>query len=694
MSFWKWVFAVVAGILLSACGGGGGDDAGPATLGVFSIRTAGGMGGLQGGYGGNGGWITAIKEGGSGDLRVVRSGIVDASFTPGDISVNLGANPLIITTDTVISVVTTVPPAGTPYLLTNSDSLYISDGDKLTGSRPPVTGLRVADGATVTFVQNALAWSRLRLAGDVENHGTITTADVSPLQRGHLELSCGRYTGSGIIDTGGRGLGQNGGNIFLKATSTIHQKGRISTVGAATEGGLAGAGGDVELYSRGALENTGPIDTAGGTAVSGTGGRGGYIDLVGYHALSNTGRLNSTGGTGAAGGGDGGGIWLEVYTEGDLRSTGELVSSGGASSGGNGGHGGEVDIYAYGGSIRHNASVHTAGGDSQSGHGGQGGYIIYGTFQGWNVATEPGDILVSGNLTTTGGSAGPTGDGGNGGTIDFYLGNFAEANPALEKNQRLALLGYQSLDTRGGDGNFGGSGGQVHLLGDHGYVNPGVLTNEAEIFSRGGNVAPGANIKSAHGGKGGDVYLETYADPLNAANSKGTKLSNVGRIDAAGGEGWGANGTYWWAGGAGEVFLYGAQALTNSGQIVARGGNDNSNNGGGTGFGGEGNWITLMADGPLVNSGRIDAGGGYGEYRGGSAGEIYLLGRQSLSNSGDIYARGGDARTSLFGSLGGDGGWVDIGLLGRTGKVTNTGSVFVRGGAGSTPGFDGSASID
>jgi hypothetical protein len=502
-------------------------------------------------------------------------------------------------------------------------------------------------------------------------------------------MACGQYVGSGTIDTAGHNAGQNGGNVFLYATLAIQQQGQIRTAGAATASGQAGAGGAVELYAGAALENIGGIDTAGGAATSGRGGNGGYIDLVGYYSLRNAGRLSSIGGAGAAGGGIGGWIWLEVYTEGDLRSAGEIVSSGGDSSGGAGGHGGEVDIYAYGGSIRNNAAISAGGGEGEGGHGGNGGYIIFGTFQGWNVATPPGDILVSGNLNTSGGSSGPTGNGGNGGSIDFYIGNYAEANADLEQNQQLALLGYQSLAAGGGAGNYGGSGGTLQMLCDNGYVNPGPLTNEAEIITRGGSVAAGAVILPAHGGAAGDVYLEAYADPLNAANSKGTKLSNVGGVDATGGEGLESDGTYDWAGGAGEVLFYGAEGLSNRGEIVARGGDDRGNDEGVTGFGGKGGWITLMADGPLINSGRVDAGGGDGQYRGGNAGYIYLLGRQSLSNTGDSHARGGNARTSLFGSLGGAGGWVDIGLLGGTGNVNNSGSVFVQGGAGSMPGVNG-----
>jgi hypothetical protein len=658
------------------------------------MHAGGGNGGLQGGLGGNGGWVTAVKEGGTGDLMVVRSGVVDAAFTPSVPSVSLGSNPLAITADSVIAVATVVPPAGTPYLLANDSSLYISDGEKLQGNRPPITGLRIAPGVTVTLGLNHPSWSRLSLANDVENHGTITTEDVNALQRGHLELSAAGYLGSGTIDAGGRTDGQSGGTVFLYMTGDILQHGQIRTTGASAASGQAGAGGAVELYAGAALENTGSINTAGGEAGGGTGGNGGYIDLVGYYGLRNAGRLYSTGGAGATGGGNGGWIWLEVYTEGELRSAGDIDSSGGSSLGGNGGNGGEMDIYAYGGSIRHNGNLMSGGGDSQGGHGGNGGYFIFGTFQGWNVATAPGDILVSGHLVSAGGSAGPVGNGGNGGTFDFYIGNFAEENPALEQNQRLALLGYQSLDARGGDGNFGGSGGEVQLLCDYGYANPGQLTNEAEIVTRGGSAAAGSAILPAHGGKAGDVYLEAYADPQKAANPLGTRVINAGSIDAAGGEGVESDGLYWWAGSAGYVLLYGAEGLTNSAEIIARGGDDRGADGGATGFGGGGNWIVLMADGPLINSGRLDASGGHGEYRGAGAGEVYLNGRQDVSNSGDIHARGGNARTSLFGSLGGDGGWVEIGLLGGTGKVTNSASVFLQGGAGATPGVSGNLTVD
>jgi hypothetical protein len=683
------LLALLGTLLFSACGGDRGGDSEPQLQGIFSLHTAGGSGGLHGGYGGNGGFISILKEGGIGDLMIARSGKVDAAFTPSSLSINLGSNPLIITSDTVISIVTIVPPEGTPYLLANNSSLYISDGEKLTGNRQPVTGLRVLAGATLTLGPNFSTWSRLVIPGHVENHGVITTKDISALQRGHLELSTAKYLGTGKIDTVARVDGQSGGNVFVYATGDIIHTGLITTAGASAETGQGGAGGKVEIYAGAVLENTGPIETSGGNAVSGVGGEGGYIDLVGYYGLRNSGYLSTVGGDGATRGGNGGWIWLEVYTEGDLRSVGDINSSGGDSNVGKGGDGGEVDIYAYGGTLRHNAELHTAGGSSQNGHGGQGGSIIFATFQGWNVATPPGDILVSGNLATAGGSAGSTGNGGNGGSVDFYLGNYAEENPTLEKNQRLALLGYQNLDAGGGSGNFGGSGGDVLLLSDHGYSNPGLLSNEAEIVTRGGSVAAGSVILPAHGGKGGNVYLEAYADPVNSANPRGTKVNNAGTIDAVGGEGLESDGRYWWAGSGGEVVLYGADTLTNSGKIATRGGDDRGIAGGVSGFGGEGNWIVLIADGPLVNSGTLDAGGGYGEYRGGGAGGVYLLGLQRVSNSGDLYARGGNARPSLFGSRGGDGGFVEIGLLAQFGDVINTGSVFVQGGAGSMAGIDG-----
>lgn len=480
----------------------------------------------------------------------------------------------------------------------------------------------------------------------------------------------------------------------MYASTLVVNRGDILTSGMGNSLGDGGFGGDVELYGQSSLENSGVINTAGGSAsgASGLGGDGGYIDLVGDIALNNSGSLTASGGNGIDVGGLGGWVWLEVFTEGDLRNSGAIDTTGGDATAGSGGLGGEVDIYAYGGSLYHNAPVTTSGGNTTDSlaDGGNGGYIAIGTFQGWNVATPAGDLVISGSLDTSGGSAAPagSGNGGYGGTVDFYVGNYAVDDPAQELNQRLRLLGYKGIDTGGGSGNFGGSGGEVDLLCDYGYVNPANLVNEAAISTRGGSVAAGALSLPSYGGKGGDVYLEAYADPFNIANPQKTRVVNSGSIDATGGTSLEFDGSVAWGGSAGYVLLYGPEGVTNGGSITSVGGADGGTDGGATGIGGMGNWIVLFSEGPLVNTGVCDASGGAGEYRGGNGGEVHLAG-EAVSNSGAMIARGGNANPGLFGSVGGSGGYIEIASPVAGGSVTSPVSYAVSGGSGATGGSAG-----
>jgi hypothetical protein len=662
-------------LLMTACGGGGGGDvSSTSSPGIHSLVTAGGDGGENDGYGGLGGAIEIIKEGGTGDVAVLSSGEVDASFPPSSLTPDSGVNPLVIQSDTLVSVAATEPAVGIPYLQSGKEYIYISDGNGTLGNEPRVTGLVVDEGATLTLELNSTLDSSVEPAAslivtnDIDNRGTITTVDSDPTQRGHLVLKPFSYFGTGTLDTSAIQEGQSGGDVYLYATGDIVNRGAIHTLGADSSVGTAGYGGDVEMYTNGIVENSADIVTAGGRATSsvGYGGDGGYVDMVGYTGLNNAGDMNANGGNGHDGGGSGGWIWLEVYSEGDLRNSGNFTTVGGTAQIGAGGDGGEIDAYAYGGGLYSSGSMTTDGGDTDStvNDAGNGNYINLGVFPSDSLVTPPGDLSLTGSLSTAGGSvlSGGQGNGGSGGLIGVYIANYSELDPMMEQEQRLRLFNYKTLDTRGGHGNFGGSGGNVDIISDFGYDNPGNLVNEASVVTRGGDAVPNGMTIPAFGGKGGDVYIEAYADDLNDPNPQGTKVLNRRGINAVGGSNLEFDGDvdYWWAGSGGYVFLTGADSVNNSGAIAAYGGNDSGDDGGATGYGGSGGVIYLFSGRDMTNSGQCDVAGGNGEYRGGDGGEIYAVGNLNTSNNGIMIADGGMADSALFGAVDGDDGTVYV----------------------------------
>lgn len=675
------MFVLISTLLLSACGGG--DSGSNLPTGRYAIDSSGGNGGNDGAFGGNGGAVNVVKEGGAGGVALQRSGEVDAAWTPTAFAAALGATPLYVSGDVVVPVATSEPPAGTPYTRAGDQALYLADGDGNLNNDPRVTGIAIAPGARLTLAANLSPAVQLLLTGDIDNRGTLATADVDAGQRAHLQLTLHAYGGGGAIETAGHLPGQNGGNLFLSATDAILNSGALRSAGADSTAGAAGNGGNVELYAQERLENRGAIVANGGTAAAGSGGAGGYADLVGYYGLSNDGAITTRGGAGTSGG-NGGWIWLEAYTRGAVRNRGACNAAGGEGRNGAGGRGGDVDLYAYGGELLQQASIDAGGGAAGgSGSAGAGGYVSLGTFKAWNLPDPAGDLHLSGDIVTRGGSA-SGGDGGAGGPVDVYLGNYAVDDPTQEQNQRLELLGYRSLTSAGGSGNYGGSGGNLELLCDYGYRNPAHLVNEADLDSRGGSVVAGARRCPAHGGKGGDVYLEVYRAAGNSGNPLGSKLVNAGAVNASGGENLEADGSVLWGGGAGYVLLYGAEGLANRGPLAASGGHDRGSDGGATGIGGNGNWIVLFSDGSLVSHGTCSANGGAGEYRGGRGGEVHLT-AAAIDLAGSYVARGGDASSTLFGAVGGDGGLVEMAAVTRTGSA----STDVAGGRGTLPGGGG-----
>jgi hypothetical protein len=640
-----------------------------------------------------------MPAGSMGELQVMGSGAADASFTPTASTPNLGDNPLAVTAITTITVEAVGPAVvGTPYLVLNNPNLYISDGDAAVADEPAVTGISVASGTTLTLELNYTTYAWVSLSNDIDNDGTITTDDVNATQRGNLRLDFASYHGNSTIDTSGTLDGQHGGYVEMYPIYFFN-RGTITTSGADNTAGAGGNGGYVVIDAIYGIENTGNI-TADGGAASGAGtpgGNGGSIDCLAPYSIHNSGNLSCRGGDGVESGGSGNGMYFEVSEIGNLRNSGDLDTSGGAASGAGfgGGFGGSIDMYAYGGDIINSGNLTTKGGDTTdpSSDGGSAGSIyLYVEYTSFPAEAPAGDVLFSGNADTSGGlavtEAGATGSGGSG---NFFVieGNYG----GFPLGQQIALLGYAGIDASGGNGNYGGDGGYVELSCDQSYDfltatdTPSCnITNEAPIDAAGGSVVATATTTPADGGSGRSVEIWTDLD-YGMYDPDIDKVANSGNIDTSGGNS--LESTVSWAGDAGYVRIWGFNGVTNSGNIMARGGDDPGTDGGTTGFGNDGDDLQLYAGlGPVTNSGDLTTDGGDGEYRGGYASVIELFGPE-VSNSGALAANGGDADPLLLGSIGGDGS--DVVLFSPDGMqgITQTGTVTNNGGTGETPGSDG-----
>ncbi len=681
---------------------------------TFTINMAGADGGADGGNGGDGGDFDLIMEVGSmGPLEIKSSGVADASFTATVGTPNLGDKPLVLSADTTLAVLDPAgaePDAGTPYMLDSDGNVYVWDGtgdwgaqeDADGDSLEPVTGISVALGTTLTLELNYITHAVLELDYDLDNHGTITTEDLNPDERGSLAMYLASYHGNSAIDLSGTLDGQSGGDLEINPSLSFFNHGTINTSGYGSTIGGAGDGGNVGVYSDHYLENTGNITTSGGTASGAaglTGGDAGEIDLGANGYAYNSGDLGASGGDGVTEGGDGNGVYLYVDSIGDVRNSGNIDTSGGDSTTYDAGDGDSVGLYAYGGGIFNSGNLTTKGGNTidADSNGGDGGdvdlYTYYGVIEFDVDAYWPaGDVLFSGNVDTSGGTAvttaGATGDGGDGGYFNI------EANyENYPLGQRVALLGYVgSITTSGGDGNEGGDAGDLSVYCDYGldemtgnYLPGCNITNELDIVAKGGSVYATAVNIGEDGGEGGVIYIET--DTYYGLGSPTFDLvANSGNIDVTGGDSLESDNTG--NGEGGDVWIWGYNGVTNTGNITSVGGSDPGADGGTTGRGNHGKNILIFAQGPVTNSGALTAGGGDGEYRGGGADSITLFGI-SVNNSGALTANGGNADPLLPDSEGGDGELIELFAPNGVQDITQTGAVSNAGGTGETAGDDG-----
>lgn len=692
--------AAVATVLLTT-GCSSSDDAAPSsgpTLPGNTITAMGGRGGSDGGFGGRGEEINFDKYG-PGNLEVRRAGTVDASFTPSSATASLGSNPAIVNSDTTVVMAATAadkPASGGLYVF--NYQLRISDGNTGAFSSDEVaTGLQIASGATLTLPLNYFAsQAYFYLSNDVDNRGTITVADVSATQRGGLTIDAnGSYIGSGVITTQGTQPGQAGGSISIYAANLLLNSGPVNASGADASTGAAGNGASIYLEGR-LAENTAEISSRGGNAASGAGGNGGSVNLRGDERMFNSGAISTQGGTGTTSGGQGGSAYVSLDDAGELRNTAAIDTRGGAASAGNAGGGGQIGLYADG-VLRTSGTLVSRGGDSTApaGNGGSGGSMYLetdeGYFSGPGIDLPAGDLLVSGNIDSSGGSAVATGtgSGGDAGNVYIELGNYS-----TPEAQRLVLLGYDRIDNSSGDANYPQDAYvSIGFNNDYGepnynntYVAGGSIINEAQLIGRGGNVVADAT-NPALGGRGHYVYLETDYD-YGANYPDGERLDNSGLIDTRPGTSLNTTSTTW----AGGVWMWGYNGVQNSGELFASGANDLGTDGGATGRGNNADDVEIYAQGPVANTGAVHVSGGAGEYVGGSGGYVSFAGT-SVNNGGAVNGTGGNADASLAGSAGGDGAFIEMYVPGSTGGVTNSGALSITGGTGETAGTEGGARI-
>ncbi len=672
------------------------------------------------GSGGNGGEIQIGFWNGTigGHVKVFKTGAADPSFTfPAKPAVDLGATPANITANTTIESLdplSTDAGAGTLYLDKN-DIVALLD-NPTDGGSTEVTGLSIAPGVTVTLIPLPSNPVNFRVKGPILNAGTIALANAG-VQVALLILA-DSYFGdatSAVLNNGIDASSANGtssGGIDIVA-SPLWNQGLISATGG--NGSSGGNGGQIRMNgyngSPASMFNTGIIQTTGGNGSSGSGGNGGQVLFYPYLDLNNSGPIDASGGTGMTQGGSAGGIALYGGDKAaaSVRNSGTLTSKGGdvaasCTTGCAAGNGREIDVYAYAGTVVNNAAITTRGGSSANGAGGSGGLIYIemsgsqrSAVTGNNRLVPGGDVMVSGNLNSSGGFGG-TGGGGAGNVAIWFDTNYQP------NGQEVILYGYSQLSASGGDGlQNGGSGAPIQMINTYynptvgcvdcqnraavvngtGYGPGGSVINYADLIARGGTGGSGS------GGTSGSVSLSTQQAYFFAGDSF-EQVVNAGNIDITGGASTRLVATLNTLVPAGVRF-YGLTGVTNSGTIIARGGASAS------GPGGIGRPVSMGSDnGAVTSTNSIDVSGGPGILQGGNASTISLTGT-TVNDIGDLVALGA-AATGATGS-GGSGGTVRIFSTNGLSSVTvpAPAGISVSGGTApqsGTPGSAGQVQID
>lgn len=727
------ITACAAGVLMmGGCSDGKNKTvAPPASTNLYSINASGGIGGSDGGTGGDADFFQVEKYN-FGDIVITNKvdvsestptkeyeepvvSIIDYSaFTPRNLTGlgSAGAVPMMVTADTDLSTVLTTgdakPAAGTFYQVLGNSNIFVSDGSTITTvptDDDVVTGINIASGATLTLGLNLTGPNRtvVNLVNDLVNHGVLTKAEDSATVRGDLFLNIASYIATGDINNQGTQDAQDGGRVYISANYSVFNQGNINSSGANSAAAATDAGdGDVIEFAAEIIENTGNLTAIGGSASDGAGGNAGsYIGLyANWGNAFTSGTLDIHGGTGTTGGGDGG--YIEVYAEstgdmGEMKVSGTLSTYGGDASGGDAGNADYVYFYPEGADISSSATINAYGGSTTdaAGNGGDGGYYeIYSEgddpFNNADDVVAPGDVRVTGNINTSGGNAVATGTGNGGNAGYVYTYSYSDDQPEIESI--VKFMGYSGINVSGGNGNNGGDGDSFELYAYHEFSGSDVyfarssVYNDLPIDATGGDVVATDPAVAASAGRGGSVNLETpyYQGALSPDSFM---VVNSGNIDASAGSG-SINNPNTSTSRGGSVYMWGYNGVENTGNLSTNGGSDVATDGGTDGFGGSARDVEMYSDrGAVDNSGNIAINGGNGEYQGGNSDGAYMYGA-SVINTGNISANGGNATATLAGSEGGNGGYIELHSPDYT-QSSNSGTVSHTGGTGETAGDDG-----
>jgi hypothetical protein len=515
---------------------------------------------------------------------------------------------------------------------------------------------------------------------------------------GSINASGGNGQGTGIGGWGAVGCDGCINSVDIRGESTIN-KAAITASGG--DGATGGEPGNVYLYADNSIYNTGDITKNGGNGSAGSGG--GVGSQLQFYAnmgsVFNSGDLSANGGNGGgAGPGANGGSAYAIYLYagdegwiGDLFNSGSLSANGGNSGDdGAGGNGGLLYFNTYGGDIRTDGAM-TANGGTANGTGSTGGsggaldfYNDYGCepFASFEVEdcveVAPGPILVTNNLSLTGGGGHNGGSGG-----EIYAENGYSEQDARPTGT-INFLGYggHSFKVNGGNGTTGGgSGGYVEAYTYSAYLAEayfpaGAISNDVDVEGQGGDTTTGS------GGHGG--WFELTTDLVEYGVNVGTTtVANAGDVDVSGGTG--ASGGF-----GGGIFLYGHDQMENHGAINAAGGVAD----GASGFGGLGaDYDIVMASSyDAQNTGAITAPGGPGTGADASGGngadQVGLFAGGISKNTANILANGGNG---IGTGTNGSGGEIEIDS--QQGPTDTSGTLNVAPGTGGTVGSGSNGDI-
>lgn len=439
----------------------------------------------------------------------------------------------------------------------------------------------------------------------------------------------------------------------------------ITMNGGAASTGNGGSSNNGYLYFEGDARGVYADITHNGGNGSTTGSDGSYCYVYGYQDVTNCEfNFNSIGGNGGTGdGGDSG--YTSLYAGYDgyggifTNVTFNLALMGGNSTSGNGGNaeGLTIEQYEYGhGRVRVNGYAHGGNGVA----GGDGGYVDQYAFE----AT----LEVTYNLAMNGGN-GTTGDGGQGGDINFD-----------DDDEHLILRGTLTMNGGNSTSGTGGQGGTFEdVLG--GYRG-GLEMLNFNLTMLGGNSDSGT------GGAGGYMDFSSGIEGrLRVADSSFNFSGGNGSVVSGTSDGGDGSSTFW---------------LTDSADIYIVNTTFVANGGTGRGAGGNGGTLTIHADSDFNTDGSnvwididvtVNGGNGVGNGNGGTGGGCYAYPRAwgTLSGIGEGEFRGTWVANGGNGAgtgNGGDGG--GLGVFGGVLELLSFVNMTANGGTGVTGGIGGS----